>query len=146
RAPREPQPAQVVAKPAPKSAAPVPEAKPTAKIAAQPAAQPAAKSGRASAPPAAAAENLKTAAEPSDSPAVEKVSRWEWLSPAVLTAKLASLFGPWHGKIAFSTEVVSDSSERNNLALDTQLRRKWKSDEVQLKARYDYSKTNQLTT
>jgi hypothetical protein len=95
------------------------------------------------APPATAAGNLRAAAERAE---VEKMSVWDWFSPAVLTAKLANYFGPWHGKIAFSTEVVSDTSDRNNVALETQLQRKWKSDEVQLKARYDYSKTNELTT
>ena len=96
-----------------------------------------------SAPSTTPAPNLRAAAEHAEA---EKVSRWEWFSPAVLTARLANYFGPWHGKIAFSTEVVSDTSDRNNLALETQLQRKWTSDEVQLKARYDYSKTNELTT
>ena len=96
-----------------------------------------------SAPPAAPAGNLQKAAERAE---VEKVSAWEWFSPAVLTARLANFFGPWHGKLGFSTEVVSDTSTRNNVALETLLQRKWKTDEVQLKARYDYSKTNELTT
>lgn len=96
-----------------------------------------------SAPPATPAGHQQAAADRKEA---EKVSVWDWFSPAVLTAKVANYFGPWHGKVAFSTEVVSDTSDRNNLALDTQLQRKWKSDEVQLKARYDYSKTNELTT
>jgi hypothetical protein len=97
-----------------------------------------------SAPPASPAGNRQAAADRAEA---EKVSVWDWFSPAVLTAKVANYFGPWHGKVAFSTEVVSDeTSDRNNVALETQLQRKWKSDEVQLKARYDYSKTNELTT
>jgi len=89
------------------------------------------------------APNLQTAAERAEA---EKVSVWDWFSPAVLTAKMANFFGPWHGRAAFSTEVVSDTSDRNNVALEGTLTRKWKNDEVQLKGRYDYSKTNELTT
>lgn len=103
----------------------------------------AAKHSPASVPSTTPAPNLRT---PAERPETETMSRWEWFSPAVLTAKLANFFGPWHGKVAFSTEVVSDTADRNNLALETQLQRKWKRDEVQLKARYDYSKTNELTT
>ena len=89
------------------------------------------------------APNLQTAAERAEA---EKVSVWDWFSPAVLTSKMANFFGPWHGKVAFSTEVVSDTADRNNVALEGTLTRKWKNDEVQLKGRYDYSKTNELTT
>jgi len=106
-------------------------------------AAPAVASAVNSAPRASPAGNLQAAADRAEA---EKVSVWEWFSPAVLTAKLANYFGPWHGKVAFSTEVVSDISDRNTVALETQLQRKWKTDEVQLKARYDYSKTNELTT
>ncbi len=103
------------------------------------------KSGKtpAGAPPAVAAGNVETAAERAD---VEKASRWEWFSPALLTAKLANFFGPWHGKVAFSSEMVSDTSNRDNISLEGTLQRKWTADEVQLKGRYDYSKTNELTT
>ena len=76
----------------------------------------------------------------------EKVSIWEHLSPAVLTAGLRNFFGPWHGRVAFSTEVVSDTADRSNLSLEGQLKRKWKSDEVQLNGHYDFSETNQLTS
>lgn len=76
----------------------------------------------------------------------EQVKIWEWFSPFVLTAKVRDFFGPWHGRFAFSTEVVSDSSDRSNIALEGHMQRKWKSDEVQLNARYDYSETNRLAT
>ena len=107
-------------------------------------AEPAPASALHSAPPASPAGNRQAAADQAEA---EKVSVWDWFSPAVLTAKVRNYFGPWHGKVAFSTEVVSDAtSDRNNVALETQLQRKWKSDEVQLKGRFDYSKTNELTT
>ena len=76
----------------------------------------------------------------------ERLSLWEHLSPAALTAGLRNFFGPWHGRAAFSTEVVSDTADRSNLSLEGQLRRKWKADEVQLTGRYDFSRTNQLTS
>jgi len=109
----------------------------------EPAAKTVAGTTQTALPPAPAAGNLRTAAERAEA---EKISVWEWFSPAVVTARLANFFGPWHGKVAFSTEVVSDTADRNNVALESLLQRKWKRDEVQLKARYDYSKTNELTT
>lgn len=85
----------------------------------------------------------KIAAEQKDE---ERVKIWEWFSPFVLTAKVRNFFGPWHGRFTFSTEVVSDSSDQTNVALEGHMQRKWKSDEVQLTARYDYSETNQFAT
>lgn len=76
----------------------------------------------------------------------EKVTLWDRFSPWVLTAKVRNYFGPWHGRLAFSTEVVSDSADRNNVALDGQLKRKWEKDEVQMTARYDYARTNEIPT
>ena len=76
----------------------------------------------------------------------EKVSVWERFSTWVLTARLRNYFGPWSGRFAFSTELVSDSARRSNLALEAHLQRKWKSDDVQFNGRYDYSETNGLKT
>lgn len=76
----------------------------------------------------------------------ERLKIWEWFSPFVLTAKVRNFFGPWHGRFAFSTEVVSDAADRSDIALDGHLQRKWKADELQLNARYDYSETNHLAT
>src|SRR4051812_20602570 len=44
----------------------------------------------------------------------EKLSIWERFSPWQLTAKVRNFFGPWHGKLAFATEVVSDTAKRTN--------------------------------
>jgi len=90
-----------------------------------------------------AAKPGATAAKPAET---ERPSRFERFSPAALTAKLRDYFGPWHGKVSVSTEVVSDTADRSNLAAEMQLSRKWKSDEVQLKGRYDFSKTSDLVT
>ena len=100
--------------------------------------------------PVAAAAGASKSREETKAAAAEKeeerIKIWEWFSPFVLTAKVRNFFGPWHGRFAFSTEVVSDSSDRSNVALDGHMQRKWKSDEVQLTARYDYSETNRLAT
>lgn len=76
----------------------------------------------------------------------ERMSAWEWFSPSQLTAKVRNFFGPWHGRLAVSTEVVSDSARRNNNSLDSHLSRKWERDDVQLNARYDYAESNQIAT
>jgi hypothetical protein len=65
---------------------------------------------------------------------------------ARLAAKLREGFKPWSGRVAFSTEIVSDTAERSTLSLEGRLSRKWSADEVQLNARYDFSQTNDLTT
>lgn len=103
----------------------------------------------AATPAAATAEKVAVKAKEAKVAAqteAERVSLWERFSPWQLTAKVREFFGPWHGRFAFSTELVSDTADRNNIALEGHLQRKWKRDEVQLNARYDYSDTNQLTT
>lgn len=76
----------------------------------------------------------------------ERVSVWERFSPAVLTAKVREYFGPWKGRVAFSTEVIRDTADRSTLSLEARLSRKFKKDEVQLSGRYDFAQTNELTT
>lgn len=95
------------------------------------------------APKMAPGQLAKNAAAQSEA---ERAWGWEYFSPAVLAAKLRDTFGPWHGRLAFSTEIVSDTAERSNLSVEMKMKRKWKSDEVQLNGRYDYSETNALTT
>jgi hypothetical protein len=104
----------------------------------------------AAVPPATTLVAVPTVPPPGVKPAeqaeAEKVSVWERFSPAVLTARVRELFGPWKGRLAFSTEVVSDTADRSTISLEGKLDRKWKNDEVQLNGRYDYSETNKLTT
>lgn len=76
----------------------------------------------------------------------ERVTIWDQFSLSVLTAKVRNYFGPWRGRLSFSTEVVSDIAERNNSSYEMNLRRKWKADEVQMTFRYDYNETNNLAT
>lgn len=110
--------------------------KPVAPVAATPPAAPV--------PPAVREEQREKKA--ADRAEAEKVSRWEVFSPAVLAAKLRDYFGPWHGRLAFSTEVVSDTADRTNISLEGKLTRKWTADEVQLNGRYDFNQTNDLAT
>ncbi len=76
----------------------------------------------------------------------ERVSLWDRFSPAALTARVRTFFGPWHGRLAFSTEVLSDSADRSTSSYEAHLQRKWKTDEVQLNSRFEYSETNDVTT
>jgi hypothetical protein len=102
----------------------------------------------AAAPPApsAAPVDKKAAAAAAERAEQERLTVWDRFSPAVLTARVRNYFGPWHGRVAFSTEVVSDVAERNNSSYEGHLSRKWKADEVQLTARHDYSKTDEVVT
>lgn len=93
--------------------------------------------------PATPATESKAAADRAD---VERIKLWEWFYPWVLTARVRNYFGPWHGRFAFSTELVSDTADRTNLALEGHMQRKWESSEVQVTARYDYAETNELAT
>ncbi len=67
-------------------------------------------------------------------------------STALLTAKLRDFFGPWKGRLAVSTEIVSDTADRSSLSVEAKLSRKWAKDEVQLNGRYDFAQTNDVTT
>ncbi len=123
-------------------------AKPAAAVAAvpaPPAAAPAATTpAKAAANVAEANKKAKDAADEKEEE--ERVTIWERFSPLVLTAKVRKFFGPYHGRLALSTEVVSDTTDRNNIAVDATLKRKWASDEMQLNGRFDYSETNKTAT
>jgi hypothetical protein len=121
-----------------KPAAAVAEAKPA------PGAAPAATSAKPAAPATATAAEKKKSSEVAAEE--ETLSIWDRFSPSVLTAKVRNLFGPWHGKLLFSTEVVTDTAHRSNRAWEAHLQRKFKADEVQLNSRYDFNQTNDVTT
>ncbi len=76
----------------------------------------------------------------------ERITIWDRFSPAVLTAKLRNYFGPWHGRLAFASEVVSDTTDRNNTSYEGSLNRKWKADEVRFNLRFDYNETDDVAT
>ena len=93
--------------------------------------------------PAAAGGDKAKAADRAEA---ERLSALEHLSPAALTAMMRDFFGPWHGRFAFSAEAVSNTADQHNIGGEVRLQRKWGANEVQLNTRYDYSKTNTLTT
>lgn len=100
----------------------------------------------ASAAPAKAAAATPVGKSAAEHDEEERVRLWERFSPWVLTARVRQFFGPWHGRLALSTEVVADSTDRENFSADVNFGRKWERNEVQLNARYDYSETNQVPT
>jgi hypothetical protein len=108
--------------------------------------EPVAKPVAAPTPSTAGAAPPKTPAPAAVAAEEEKLSIWDRFSPSVLTAKVRNIFGPWHGKLMFSTEVVTDIAHRSNRAWETHLQRKWKTDEVQLNSRYDFNQVNDVTT
>jgi hypothetical protein len=74
---------------------------------------------------------------------------WPWwyqLRPLHLTRYLSSVFGSWHGRLAVSTEVISDASDHSAVAVEGSLRRKWKRDEAKISVRYDYYETKGVTS
>ena len=72
--------------------------------------------------------------------------RWSILSPVALTQGLKDFFGPWHGRFAFSTQIMSGTTETTNEMLEAHLQRKWDKDHLQLNSRYDFIDTNHVTT
>ncbi len=78
----------------------------------------------------------------------ENVSALSWsrLSPFALADHLREFFGPWHGRFAFSTSIITNTSETTNETVAATLKRKWTQDNVELNARYDFSDTNHVTT
>lgn len=76
----------------------------------------------------------------------ERLTLWDRFSPSVLTARVRSFMGPWNGRMSVASEVVSDVTDRDTLAVETNLSRKWTNNEVQLSARYDYAETDEVPT
>lgn len=103
---------------------------------------------KADTPVASKASPASSTAEPKLSPTPEeraeqeRVTLWERYSPAVLTAKVREFFGPWHGKITFSSETVTDTAHHNQLATEGKLSRKLEKDTIELGARYDFYATD----
>lgn len=72
--------------------------------------------------------------------------RWSMFSPLALAEQLREFFGPWHGRFAFSTQLMSNTTETTNETAEAHLQRKWTKDNIQLNARYDFADTNHVTT
>ncbi len=63
-----------------------------------------------------------------------------------LADSMRDLFGPWHGRLAFLSEIFANGHHTSTVAVEGRLRRKWTRDEVQAAAHYDYSETQGNTT
>jgi hypothetical protein len=59
-----------------------------------------------------------------------------------LQARIRDFFGPWQGRIAVAVESVQEAVDRENLSLDSTLRRRWEKDELQFTGRFDYVQSN----
>ncbi len=94
-------------------------------------------------PPATKRAVAEAAAEREE---VERMTIWDRFTPGVMTARVRQFFGPWKGRFAFSTEVVSDVAERNNHSIEGRVTRKWEKDELQMTGRFDYAETNDVPT
>ncbi len=88
------------------------------------------------------AEGIKSVRSKQEREEEEKVTIWDRFSPAVLTARVRDFFGPWHGRLTFSNEIVTDTSHRDNIAVEGKLSRKFTHDVIDLSARYDYDQVN----
>ena len=100
--------------------------------------------------PEAAAAVARTKAEEArkKQEALENASflRWSMFSPLALAEHLREFFGPWHGRFAFSTQMMSNATETTNETAEAHLQRKWAKDNIQLNGRYDFADTNHVTT
>lgn len=92
------------------------------------------------------AEAARAKAEKAEEAENGSFLRWSILSPVALTQGLRDFFGPWHGRFAFSTQIMSGATETTNEMLEAHLQRKWGKDHVQLNSRYDFIDTNHVTT
>lgn len=70
------------------------------------------------------------------------VERWPF-SPLQMAQALKQFFGSWHGRFSVAAEVLQDAREHGTATVEARLQRKWKEDEVQLTARYDYASINE---
>ncbi len=82
-------------------------------------------------------------AETRPAPAVATTSTG---SPVKLTQTLRDFFGPWSGRFMTSVQLARDVSERTDFMVETALNRTWTSDEINLTARYDFNRTNEVNT
>ncbi|OAM89122.1 DUF481 domain-containing protein [Termitidicoccus mucosus] len=102
--------------------------------------------------PAVAATGEKTAppkpGTPSAAPPV-KPAGTKPKPPAATTVRLGKGFikwwGGWHGRIAFSANVIRDTADRSLYTAEARVKRTWKYDEVQIEPRYEFRRDNDVT-
>ncbi len=96
--------------------------------------------------PVAAEEKAEAGQAKPENGEKEQTGGWAQFSPYALTQAVRELFGPWHGRIAFSTEIANDVTDRNTTTAEVRLKRKWSNDEVEGIARYDFAQSANVTT
>lgn len=62
-----------------------------------------------------------------------------------LDHSLRKIFGPWHGRLAVSTELVQGDNERRGELAELRFGRKWARDELRLETRYEFRSTDSRT-
>lgn len=62
-----------------------------------------------------------------------------------LAKHLSNIFGPWHGRVSFSSEVRLDDDEKSQLVLEGRMQREWAQDNVRFGARYEFGRNNGAT-
>lgn len=91
-----------------------------------------------------------TASAPADAAVVKGVSREGAAAPADSPERLASylrhFLGPWKGKFVFSSQITQDDGRRADVMTEASMKRSWPKDNVEITARYDYNKTNEVDT
>ena len=103
-------------------------------------------SAAAAKPAVAAAEKAGEDGAKPENGEKEPTGGWAQFSPYALTQAVREFFGPWHGRIAFSTEIANDVTDRTNTTAEVRLKRKWSNDEVEGIARYDFAQSAEVTT
>lgn len=63
-----------------------------------------------------------------------------------LSASLRHYFGPWHGRVSFSSTVVNSGDSSQSEVLEGKMERKWVGDELRFETRYTFSSTNEVTS
>jgi len=59
---------------------------------------------------------------------------------------IRGFMGPWHGRVAVSSETVHDTTLRRSDTVDGKMERKWTDDEIRLGARYEYGSADNITS
>ena len=90
-------------------------------------------------PPAAAS------AEPAKVPETAEAKE-QRLSIERLALAARRLFGPWHGRLSISAEIIDDTAERRSDVVEAKMERKWTGDQVRLETRYEFSETQDVTS
>lgn len=95
--------------------------------------------------PNSAAQPAATPAPKADSPEAELAEQRAIVER--MASRLRQVFGPWHGRIAFSSQLAaSTSSSSQSDVVEGKMERKWTGDELRFEGRYEFSATDDETS